>query len=219
MDIPNRCRLVIVMPVNLVDPARFLAEALEGGDVASVILPSLPDDANFQSVCEDVIPVIQETGAAAIVANDTRIAGRCDADGVHLDLPGGNVGVPELREAIGKFSPAKIVGAGAITTRHMALSLGETGPDYVFFGKLLGDIKPEAHPKYLALCEWWAQMVEIPGICPGGNAVESVISVAVTGVEFVALSSAVFCDKMGTGEAVRQANQLLDNNAPEFENV
>ena len=40
-----------------------------------------------------------------------------------------------------KFSPKLIVGGGNATDRHHALEMGEIRPDYVFFGKVDGDIK------------------------------------------------------------------------------
>ena len=67
-------------------------------------------------------------------------------------------------------------------------------PDYIFFGKIGGDIKPEAHPKNLALAEWWASMVEVPCIVMGGTDPQSALAVAETGAEFVALCQAVFAE-------------------------
>lgn len=220
MSIPNRCRLVLVVPEELANPTLMLENALAGGDVASVILhSSKEDEGTFQARCEELIPVAQNAGVAVIIANNTRIAGRCNADGIHLDLTGGDTGTPELADAIEKFGPAKMVGGGDVKTRHMALSLGEANPNYLFFGRLNSDIKPQAHVKMLALADWWAQMVEIPGICMGGSAVDSTIEVAKTGVDFIALSSAIFSNDEGAEQAVRQANQLLDQYAPEFEDV
>ena len=93
-----------------------------------------------------------------------------------------------------KFSPKLIVGGGNATDRHHALRMGEIRPDYVFFGKVDGDIKPEAHPKNVALAEWWASMIEIPCIVMGGTDPESVLTVAKSGAEFVALRLAVFAE-------------------------
>ncbi len=220
MNAHSRCRLIIVVPAQLRNAPELLGEALAGGDVASVILSKpASNDAGFQQYSNALVPIIQAAGAAAIIADDTQLVGRCNADGLHIDLPGGNAGLPQLADTIAKFAPEKIVGAGSVNTRHMALSLGEAGPDYVFFGKLSGDIKPQAHPKMLALAAWWAQMVEVPGICLAGSDLDSIVEVAKTGVDFAALSSAIFDYQEGAKEAVAQANLLLDQHAPVFENV
>ncbi|MGK6311964.1 thiamine phosphate synthase [Neorhizobium sp. DT-125] len=211
----DRCRLVLIVPEgeDAAEVAKQLEEALSGGDVASVILPQYGlDDQAFQKRAEILVPIIQTAGAAALIAGDSRVAGRVKADGLHL------AGSPaELEEAIGKFAPKLIVGAGGAADRHQALEVGELRPDYIFFGKLDGDIKPEAHPKNLALGEWWASMVEIPCIVMGGSDHLSALAVAETGAEFVALRTAVFSNPKGTAAAVAEVNAILDEKAPRFE--
>jgi thiamine-phosphate pyrophosphorylase len=210
----DRCRLVLVVPDS--EDAEALAvqveAALSGGDVASVIVPQYAsDEQEFQKRAELLLPIIQEGGAAALIAGDSRTAGRVKADGLHVSA------VAELADTIEKFTPKLIVGAGGATDRHWALEIGERRPDYIFFGKLDGDIKPEAHPKNLALAEWWASMVEIPCVVMGGTDPECVLPVAETGAEFVALREAVFSHAQGPAEAVREINRLLDEKAPRFQ--
>ena len=211
----NRCRLVLIVPdiADVDSRVQILSSALRGGDVASVIVPQYGlDDQTFQKHAEALVPVIQEAGAAALVAGDTRVAGRVKADGLHVT---GNAA--ELAEAMEKFSPKLIVGGGNATDRHHALEMGEVRPDYVFFGKVDGDIKPEAHPKNVALAEWWASMIEIPCVVMGGSDLVSVADVALNGAEFVALGSAVFAHPAGAAAAVSEINAILDEKAPRFD--
>ncbi|UHS62197.1 thiamine phosphate synthase [Agrobacterium vaccinii] len=210
----NRCRLVLIVPAHddVAHQASTLADALRGGDVASVIIPQYDlDDATFQKRAETLVPMVQEAGAAALVAGDSRTASRVKADGLHVIG-----GAEALSEAVENFAPKLIVGGGNADDRHKALEQGESNPDYMFFGKLEGDIKPEAHPKNMALGEWWASMIEIPAIVMGGSDVASVVPVAETGVEFVALRLAVFDHAAGAARAVAEANALLDEKAPRF---
>jgi thiamine-phosphate pyrophosphorylase len=210
----ERLRLVLVAPESPDADAlvRIVGDALKGGDVASVILPQYGlDDARFQKQAEAVVPVIQAAGAAALVAGDSRVAGRARADGLHI--PGG---VADLAEAIERHAPKLIVGGGNAQDRHHALEIGELQPDYIFFGKLDGDIKPEAHPKNLALAEWWASMVEIPCLVMGGLDPASALAIAETGAEFAALGRAVFADPGRAAAVVQEINALLDEKAPRF---
>jgi thiamine-phosphate pyrophosphorylase len=210
----ERCRLVLIVPDgDDAELAKKLEEALGAGDVASVILPQYgADDGLFQKRAELLVPIVQASGAAALIAGDSRVAGRVKADGLHLVAK-----AEELAETIEKFSPKMIVGAGGAADRHAALDLGEARPDYIFFGKLDGDIKPEAHPKNLALAEWWASMIEIPCVTMAGTDIESALPVAETGAEFVAFHGGVFGNPDGPAEAVRRINALLDEKAPRFE--
>ena len=169
--------------------AKFSA-AISGGDIASIILPANGmDEAAFQAFAERIVPVAQDAGIAAIVADDTRIAGRVKADGIHIE---GNKAA--LAEAIESFQPKLMVGAGGAKTRDDALELGEERPDYIFFGRFGYDNKPEPHPRNLSLGGWWAEMIQIPCIVMAGSDIASVEAVAATGADFVALSSAVFAD-------------------------
>lgn len=212
---PNRCRLVLIAPAAIAagDFAARLKDALSGGDVASLIVPGHGlDDAAFQTFAESAVPLAQGAGAAAIVAEDSRIAGRVRADGLHVD--GGR---KALSEAVAYFQPKLIVGAGGAKTRDDALSLGEEQPDYVFFGRFGYDVRPEPHERNLNLGRWWSEMIELPCVVLGGSDVASVTAVAATGADFVALSAAVFADGVDAAQAVAQANALLDEHAPRFE--
>jgi thiamine-phosphate pyrophosphorylase len=210
-DTPNRCRLVLIAPQGAAPQA--LVEALSGGDVASLILPAWDmDEDAFQRHAEAVIPAAQEAGVAVMIAGDARIAMRARADGIHFD--GKKQGLAEI---IDKHQAKLMVGAGGATTRDDALELGETRPDYIFFGRFGYDLKPEPHPRNLKLGQWWAEMVALPCIVLGGAELSSVVEVAETGADFVALSEAVFGPGVGPAEAVAQANALLDAQAPRFE--
>ncbi|RWA70180.1 MAG: thiamine phosphate synthase [Mesorhizobium sp.] len=208
---PNRCRIVLIAPP--LATAEHICAAFDGGDVASLILPANGmDDATFQAFAEKIVPVAQAAGIAVIIAGDSRIAGRVHADGIHVEA-----NRKELAETIERLADKMMVGAGGAKTRDEALELGEERPDYMFFGRFGYDNKPEPHPRNLSLGEWWAQMIQIPCIVMAGFELASVETVAATGAEFVALSSAIFADGLDPRAAVAAANALLDETAPRFE--
>jgi thiamine-phosphate pyrophosphorylase len=203
--------MLIVPP--LPNAAHIIGEALQGGDIASVVLTQGALDENaYQKHCEPLVKLIQEAGVAALMAGETRIAARSGADGILVETPGEGA-----RELVARFSPLKMVGLGGAKERHRALELGEANPDFMFFGRTDGDIKPEPHPKNLAMADWWSHMIEIPCVVMGGSAIESVVECAASGAEFVALGLAVVSCTDGPREAVRRANELLDEHAPIFE--
>lgn len=212
---PNRCRIVLISPAGETADsfaAKFSA-AIAGGDIASILLPANGmDEAAYQAFAERIVPIAQAAGIAALIVDDTRIAGRVKADGIHID--GGKAA---LAEAVESFQAKMAVGAGGVKSRDDALELGEERPDYVFFGRFGYDNKPEAHHRNLSLGSWWAEMVEIPGIVMAGSDLASVETVAATGADFVALSAAVFGEGVDPKAAVERANALLDQAAPRFE--
>lgn len=216
MNMPiKRCRLVLITP-DIKDIAVLedtVSSALRGGDVASVIIPQLDlGEHDFQNVASVLVPIIQKAGAAALIAGDSRVMGRCKADGLHVT---GNA--DDLYDAVERFSPEKIVGGGNAKDRHNSLSMGDTQPDYLFFGKLDGDIKSEPHPKNIKLGQWWSEFVEIPCVVMGGSDIEAALEIAEVGCDFLALNSAIFSKPKESATKVAQINALLDEKAPRFE--
>ena len=204
----NRCRLILTANAKSIKSDQLISAA-SAGDVASVILYSGGVEAHaFESYCKAVTPQLQEADCAVLIADDTQAFGRSGADGFFAEKE-----KPNLEDMIARFSPQNIVGCGNIKARHNALEIGELKPDFLFFGKLAGDIKADAHPKNIALAEWWAELVEIPGIVMGGSDLNSIIDVALTGIDFVALEQAVFAQGK-PDENVMAANALLDQHAP-----
>ena len=100
--------MFLVTPPS-VEAASFaprLGEALAAGDVAAVLIAERPAG-ELEALAAALVPVIQEAGAAALVADDTRLAGHVKADGVQI-----GTGLEDLRLAVESFRPKRIVGAG-----------------------------------------------------------------------------------------------------------
>jgi thiamine-phosphate pyrophosphorylase len=192
-------RLFLITPAAT-DAATFprlLADTLAAADVAAVLIA---DAANAAAL----VPVAQNAGAAALLPDDTRLAGRLKADGVHVGS-----GLGDLRLASESFRPQRIVGAGNIHSRHAAMEAGEIGVDYLFFGRPYGDTHDAPHPKALDLAEWWSELMEVPAVIMAGCALASVADAAATGAAFVALHDAVWSHAEGPSAAMRQAAALL----------
>ncbi|MFC3724975.1 thiamine phosphate synthase [Neoaquamicrobium sediminum] len=210
-EAPSRCRIVLIAPPQI-EAGRLIA-ALDGGDVASLILPGWEmDDDAFQLYAERVVPAAQEHGVAVVIGESSRVAMRTGADGLHVETDR-----RELEEIIAKHQAKLMIGTGGATNRDDALELGEARPDYLFFGRFGYDNKPEPHPRNLKLGQWWAEMVQVPCIVAGGVELDSALTVAATGVEFVALSEAIFSGDRDPDESVATVNAALDAQAPQLE--
>jgi len=208
----NRCRLMLVANAAMVSPELVL-QSIKGGDVASIILWA-GDAAEYAFVefCEALVAPLQGHNIAVLIADNTQAFGRTKADGYFSSRP-----KPEFGDDIARFSPHNIVGCGSIKNRHQALQIGELKPDFLMFGKLNGDIKPEPHHKNIALAEWWSEFVEIPCILMGGTDIEHTKQCAETRCDFVSFGRAVFENEgRDPMSAVRIINEMLDQYAPDL---
>jgi thiamine-phosphate pyrophosphorylase len=202
-----RTRLCLITPPAY-DATAFaprLADALAGGDVATLIITaSIDDPASLQAAAEKLVPIAGKRDVAALIHNDTRIAARSKADGVHVDT-----GRADLTAALETFRNKKIVGAGNISTRHDAMEIAEAEPDFLFFGRLDGDMADGIFPKSRGRAPWWCEGPVIPAIVMGGRTLASVDEAAEAGIEFVALSSAVWNDARSPAAAVAEVAERL----------
>jgi thiamine-phosphate pyrophosphorylase len=196
---PTRLFLVTPKAAEAASFAPLLEEALSAGDVAAVLIAD-----GGEALASACVPIIQAAGAAALVADDTRLAGHVKADGVHV-----TTGLEDLKLAIESFRPKRIVGAGGLFSRHAAMEAGEANADYLFFGRPHGDTHDAPHPKALELAEWWAELMQIPAVVMAGRSLESVAEAAATGADFVAVNDAVWSHTGGPRDAVRIALAAL----------
>ncbi|EJF91746.1 thiamine phosphate synthase [Bartonella tamiae] len=181
-------RLILTLNVRRSIDKKLLASLLEQGKFASVILYEQNCDEFFlQKKAEEYIEMIQSKNLAALIANDSRIAGRVKADGVHIETKG-----DDLRLILESKHNTMIKGVGNIRDRHSAMEIGEYEPDYLFFGKLGADQKPDPHPRNLTLGQWWAHLMEIPAIVQAGTEIESLNQVLETKAEFIAIENLLF---------------------------
>ena len=198
-------RLFLVTPPDL-DPATFperLRAALSATDIAAVLIAS-EGRAPAEDIAKELTPLIQEAGAAALIAGDTRLAGHVQADGVQVAS-----GLADLKLAIRSFQPKRIVGAGNIDSRDSAMDAGDAGADYVFFGRPHGDTHDEPHPKALEFAAWWSEVTDVPAVMMAGRSLLSLEATAMTGAAFVAVNQAIWAHPAGPVDAVRLAADSL----------
>ena len=200
----DHCRLCLVTPAGATAEifAPILDDALDGGDVASLIVTAPPAD--LAGLARVLIPIAQDHGTAVLIHNDAALAEQFNADGAHIDDL-----QPDLAATASALRPNRIFGVGGLTSRHDAMAVGELDPDYVFFGRLDGDTDDAVFAKAFDLAAWWASLFQIPAIVMGGASLASVEPVRDASIEFVALGRAIWEHPSGPRAAVAEANRLL----------
>ena len=198
-------RLFLITP-PVVDAAVFkplLEAAMGAADIACVLLRTqTTDEGTAKAIIKALGPTIQDAGAALLVAHDTRLAARIDADGVHIEKPDAVI------DAVAALQPKKIVGVGALADRDEAMAAGEAGVDYVMFG---GPADEDSSEDVLERVGWWAEIFNVP--CVGyAHTPADVGPLARAGAEFVALCDGLWDDPstlVATLEAAERALQPI----------
>lgn len=198
--------LYLVTPLTF-DLAAFPAQleaALAAAPVDCLLIAPDPETMDVAAAARVLVPIAQRHGCAALVPNDTRLAGRAKADGVHVDA-----GLEAVDDACRALKPNGIVGVGDLRTRHAAMEAAERDVDYVFFGLLDRAEEDAVHPKTLDLAAWWVPLFDAPCVVLAGATLDSLDEAAATGAEFVALRQAVWTHPEGAAAAVKAAAARL----------
>jgi thiamine-phosphate pyrophosphorylase len=205
-----RCSLYLITPLlTAADAGEFaktFAQAVEAAPIASALVRLAPgSEAHAKAIVTPLLRPARDADCALLIENDTRLAARLGADGVHVAGAG-----EDLVEAIKSLKPERIVGAGSLRTRDEAMTAGEMGADYVMFGEPHGGLQTTGLASLVSLTErvvWWAEIFETPCVAYA-ETVAAARALADAGADFVALGEAVWGSSSPAG-AVREAHGLI----------
>jgi thiamine-phosphate pyrophosphorylase len=211
------CRLYLVSPA-VPAPEAFapvLKAACASGDIAAVLLRLNADDERAAiNIIKELAPIVQDAGAALVVAGPAAVAVRGGADGAHIDIRGEEAPERLLDEAGSQLHPQRILGVGGLKSRHAAMQAGEAEVDYVMFGEPRPDGSVPTASETLERAGWWASIFATPCVAYA-DTLADVGPLAAAGVEFVALGDAVWKHPAGPAAAVTEALASIASNVPE----
>ncbi|NCB94151.1 MAG: thiamine phosphate synthase [Clostridia bacterium] len=170
--------------------AAQVEECLEGGVTFLQLREKALDEDSFYQEALEIQKLCRQYHVPFIINDNVEIALRCDADGVHVgqsDMKAQNV-----REKLG---PDKIIGVSAQTVEQ-AMEAEAMGADYLGVGAVFStstklDAKPVAREVIQEICK----SVSIPVVAIGGINEENLSKLSGTGVDGVAVVSAIFASE------------------------
>jgi thiamine-phosphate pyrophosphorylase len=188
MDAAPPRLLLVSPPFDAEGAAAQLDAALAAAgaaDVGALLLrPGGLDDAAFARLIAAPLAAAQAQGIAVLLENRPGLLAASGADGVHLTFA--DKGGPQVKDLRSRFGPDVILGAGCGASRHLAMTAGEQGADYVGFGNPEG---LAADPETLA---WWQAVMTPPQVAFGAGDLAAVRQLAAAGADFVAAGPALW---------------------------
>ncbi len=207
------CRLYLISPPKIENLSVFremFARALDGGDVACMQLRlktaegSASDD-DILYAAEALGPIARKHDVAFLINDRPDLALKSGADGVHVGQSDSSC--KKARTVLGDDAT---VGVTCHNSKHLALTAGEDGADYVAFGAFFPTRTKEAATKAEpGLLEWWSYATTAPAVAIGGITPENCGPLVRAGADFLAASAAIWDHPGGPDAAVKAFNVAI----------
>jgi thiamine-phosphate pyrophosphorylase len=175
---PQLCLVVETIP----GASERCAAALKAAPVATLIVAPGPGGSIDRKEAVALIALAHAQNTAALVEDDAALAKALSADGVHISWQDDvETAYAAARASLG---PNAIIGVDAGHSGHGAMSLGESGADYIAFGLGAGE-RDLSENERLELVEWWAEIFEIPVVAFDVETADEAARLTEAGADFV----------------------------------
>lgn len=184
-------------------------EALVASGVFTVVLLRIraASETELKRRASDLRAPLAAAGIAVLIEapDEPRLVARLQLDGVHTQSP------VVLDACIEALKPERIVGAGALRSRHDAMEAGEKDVDYVMFGEPRADGFIPPLPQTIERAAWWAEIFNIPCVAYAPD-LAAVAPLAATGADYLALGPWLF-DAADPAKLAAEARRIAKANA------
>lgn len=197
-DAPDAQIFLITPRLDAAEPFEAdLRAALADKGVACVLVRLTTRDPNAaKKIIGKLAPIIQGADAALLVENNSQLAARVGADGVHCEGFSFALG-----DVVNSMRPERIVGVGRLETRDDCMTAGEMDVDYLMFG---GPDDPATDLDVLGRAQWWAEIFNTPCVAYA-HKLDDAGSLVETSAEFIAFEAAVWSHADGPAKAMERA--------------
>lgn len=182
-------------------------KAIRGGATFMQIREKDLDDAAFLAQAKAVKAVTDRYGVPYVVDDNVEVAKAIDADGVHVGQSDMETGA--VREKLG---PDKIIGV-SVQTVEQALLAEKRGADYLGVGAVFPtSTKEDASEVSFETLQEICDKVSIPVVAIGGINRENVTQLAGSGIDGIAVVSAIFAAEdieKATAELAEKVRQTV----------
>lgn len=179
--------------------------ALKGGATFIQLREKNLDDESFFKEAVEIKDLCKRYNVPFVINDNVDIALKIDADGVHVGQD--DMEASKLRKLLG---PDKIIGVSAHTVTE-ALKAKEAGADYLGVGAVFptgskDDVSVLPHETLRDICN----AVDIPVIAIGGITKDNVIELKGSGIDGIAVISAIFAQDDITAATQELKDKVLE---------
>ena len=175
-----------------------IKEALENGVTCVQLREKNLDEASFIEEAKKISVLCRQYNIPFIVNDNVNVAIASNADGIHIGQE--DMGLKDVRKIVGENM---IIGISAHTVEEAKFAQ-ENGADYIGIGAVFetstkNDVDVIPYEKVKSICD----AVDIPKVAIGGINAENILKLKGSGIDGVAVVSAIFGAK-DIGKATKE---------------
>lgn len=183
-----------------------VAQAIDGGATCVQLREKELDDAHFLQEAVELQKICQNAGVPLLINDNVEIALKCGAAGVHVGQS--DMAAARARDILG---PDKIIGV-SVHTLSEAAEAAQSGADYLGLGAIFPtSTKTDVDVMPVSVIREIRQSVRIPIVGIGGINKDTLPQLAGSGLDGIAVVSAIFAAK-----DIKAAAQELLNQAKKY---
>lgn len=153
------------------------------------------------------VPICKKFNIKFIINDRPDLAKNFNLDGVHVGKEDSSVF--HCRSLLGK---QKIVGKSCYSSISLAYSAQKYGADYVAFGSFFKTkTKDDTSKVFFSSIRSWNKQKKIPSVGIGGINYRNLSSIRGLKLDYIALSSAIWKNKLSPVIALKKIKNLIDN--------
>ena len=187
-----RCQLYLSIPAGFSGPLTLVEVVLAASRAPSLLVTGEGDGERL----DRLIAAAHRQNAIVLTDTPAQMESVRRFDGLHL--PSGGPPVRMIREALGAD---KVIGVDSRLSRHEAMTFGETGADYIAFGR---GMEPGDIGDLVEMVDWWSGLFEIPCavFLESGAPEEAWRTIAAAGADFIVPGAEIWDDAGAVRERV-----------------
>jgi thiamine-phosphate pyrophosphorylase len=134
-----------------------------------------------------------------------------EADGVHLGSEDGSIKIARQKSLQSNPNKNFIIGASCYDSKHLAMTAGEQGADYISFGTFFpSNTKNSQGKPTTEIIEWANEILNLPITAIGGITDKNSHSLIKAGADFLAVISYVWDNSLGVEKALEDLDVTMN---------
>jgi len=134
-----------------------------------------------------------------------------EADGVHLGSEDGSIKIARQKSLQSNPNKNFIIGASCYDSKHLAMTAGEQGADYISFGTFFpSNTKNSQGKPTTEIIEWANEILNLPITAIGGITDKNSHSLIKAGADFLAVISYVWDNSLGVEKALEDLDVAMN---------